>query len=82
MKRTAEVQTEARIGKAKATMESGIKEAAAEEQEMKAKFLNDTEIAKSRRDYSLKQAEYDMEVNTKVDYHICLFECYIIFHFQ
>lgn len=68
MKRTAEVQTEARMGKAKATMESGIKEASAEEQEMKAKFINDTEIAKSQRDYSLKNAEYDMEINTKVNY--------------
>ena len=66
MKRTAEVQTEARIGKAKATMESGIKEAAAEEQQMKAKYVNDTEVAKSQRDYSVKKAEYDMEVNTKV----------------
>jgi len=65
MKRTAEVQTEARIGKAKATMESGIKEAAAEEQQMKAKYVNDTEVAKSQRDYSVKKAEYDMEVNTK-----------------
>ena len=66
MKRTAEVQTEARIGKAKAHMESGIKEAAAEEQEMKAKYVNDTEIAKSKRDYALKKAGYDMEINTKV----------------
>ena len=65
MKRTAEVQTEARIGKAKAKMESGIKEASAEEQEMKAKLANDTEIAKSQRDYALKKAGYDMEVNTK-----------------
>ncbi len=33
---------------------------------MKAKFVNDTEVAKATRDFSLKKAEYDMEVNTKV----------------
>eukprot|EP00794_Sanderia_malayensis_P016207 gene16207-17838_t len=65
MKRTTEVQSEARIGKAKAHMESGIKEAVADEQEQKAKFVNETEVAKSKRDFALKKAEYDMEVNTK-----------------
>ncbi len=43
-----------------------LQEASAEEQQMKAKYVNDTEVAKSQRDFALKKAEYDMEVNTKV----------------
>ena len=41
-------------------------EAIAEEQRMKARYTNDTDIAKSERDFSVKKAEYDMEVNAKV----------------
>ena len=33
---------------------------------MKAKFENDTLIAKAKRDYELKKAAYDIEVQTKV----------------
>lgn len=42
-----------------------IKEAIAEEQRMAARFLNDTEIAKAQRDFELKKAAYDVEVQTK-----------------
>ena len=41
-------------------------EALAEEARMKAKYENDTEIAKAKRDYELKKAAYDIEVFTKV----------------
>ncbi len=36
-----------------------------EEQRMAAKYANDVEIAKSRRDYELKKAAFDKEVSTK-----------------
>jgi len=64
-RRVAEVQTEARIGQAIATMHSGIKEAQAEEVRIKAEYDNKTEVARSQRDYQLKKSTYDIEVNTK-----------------
>lgn len=65
MARTAEVKRDARIGEAEAQAEAKIKEAMAEEQRMAARFLNDTEIAKAQRDFELKKAAYDVEVQTK-----------------
>lgn len=65
MARTAEVKRDARIGEAEARRETQIKEALAEEERMAARYINDTEIAKSQRDFELKKAAYDMEVNTK-----------------
>lgn len=65
MARTAEVKRDARIGEAEAQAEAKIKEAMAEEQRMASKFLNDTEIAKAQRDFELKKAAYDVEVQTK-----------------
>jgi hypothetical protein len=37
------------------------------------RFLNDTEIAKAQRDFELKKAAYDVEVQTKVDFitYVC-----------
>ena len=32
---------------------------------MRSKYENDTEVAKSQRDYELRQAGYDLEVHTK-----------------
>lgn len=64
-KRTAEVKRDGRIGEAEAQMDSGIKEALAEEKRMESRFANDIEIAKSQRDFELKKAAYDMEVQTK-----------------
>ena len=55
MARTAEVKRDARI-----------REAIAEEQCMAARFLNDTEIAKAQRDFELKKAAYDVEVQNKI----------------
>lgn len=65
MARTAEVKRDARIGEAEARCDATIKEAIAEEQRMAARFLNDTEIAKAQRDFELKKAVYDVEVQTK-----------------
>jgi len=62
--RTAEVQRDARIGEAKAKMESTIAEARAEMERMESKLKNDTEIARFKRDYDFKKAGYDVEVNT------------------
>ncbi|XP_059166429.1 flotillin-1-like isoform X1 [Physella acuta] len=64
-KRTEEVKRDARIGEAEAKKDSGIKEAIAEEKRMQSRYVNDIEIAKSQRDFELKKAAYDMEVQTK-----------------
>lgn len=67
MARTAEVKRDARIGEAEARRDAQIREAMAEEQRMAARYLNDTEIAKAQRDFELKKAAYDVEVQTKVN---------------
>ncbi|XP_025114041.1 flotillin-1-like isoform X1 [Pomacea canaliculata] len=64
MARTAQVKRDARIGEAEARRDAGIKEALAEEKRMEARYANDIEIAKSQRDFELKKAAYDMEVQT------------------
>lgn len=66
MARTAEVKRDARIGEAEARRDAQIREAIAEEQRMASRFLNDTDIAKAQRDFELKKAAYDVEVQTKV----------------
>jgi len=65
MKRVAEVQCEARIGQAYAKMQSGIKEADAEEVRKKAEYDNKIGIAQSQRDFELKKSGFDMDVNSK-----------------
>jgi len=65
MARTAEVKRDARIGEAEAKKDAQIKEAIAEEERMASRLLNDTEIAKAKRDFELKKAAYDVEVQTK-----------------
>ena len=62
--RTAEVQRDARMGEAEARMEARIAECKAEEERLQAKLLNDTEIARAKRDFDIKKASYDVEVNT------------------
>lgn len=66
MARTAEVKRDARIGEAEARRDAQIREAIAEEQRMASRFLNDADIAKAQRDFELKKAAYDVEVQTKV----------------
>ena len=34
---------------------------------MRAEFVNKIEVARAERDFQLKKATYDQEVNTKVD---------------
>jgi len=65
MARTAEVKRDARIGEAEAKRDAQIKEAIADEERKAARLLNDAEIAKSKRDFELKKAAYDVEVQTK-----------------
>ncbi|XP_021361554.1 flotillin-1-like isoform X1 [Mizuhopecten yessoensis] len=64
MARTAQVKRDARIGEAEAQRDAGIKEAMAEERRMASRYLNDIEIAKAQRDFELKQAAYNMEIQT------------------
>ena len=66
MARTAEVKRDARIGEADAKRDAQIKEAIAEEERLAARLANDIEIAKAQRDFELKKAAYDAEVQTKV----------------
>merc|ERR1712179_398435 len=61
---TAAVKKDALIGEAEAKRDATIAEALAEEQRMESKLINDTEIARSKRDFELKKASYDTEVNT------------------
>lgn len=75
MARTAEVKRDARIGEAEAQAEARIKEAMAEEQRMASRYLNDTEIAKAQRDFELKKAAYDVEVQTK---KVCLYFFWVL----
>ncbi|XP_071157154.1 flotillin-1-like isoform X3 [Mytilus galloprovincialis] len=63
--RTAQVKRDARIGEAEARRDAGIKEAIAEEARMTARYANDVEIAKAQRDFELKKAHYDLEIQTK-----------------
>lgn len=42
-----------------------MQEAQAEEQRMASRYANDIEIAKAQRDFELKKAAYDQEVQTK-----------------
>lgn len=42
-----------------------IQEAHAMQEKVSAQFKNEIEMAKAQRDYELKKADYDIEVNTK-----------------
>ncbi|XP_032903402.1 flotillin-1-like [Amblyraja radiata] len=63
--RTAQVQRDARIGEAEAKRDSGIKEARAQQQKVSAQYVNEIEVAKAQRDFEVKKATYDTEVNTR-----------------
>lgn len=65
MAQTATVKRDARMGEAEARMEAGIREANAEEKRLAARYSTDIDIAKSQRDFELKKAAYDMEIQTK-----------------
>ncbi len=59
-------------GEAEARRDAGIAEALAEEERMKAKLLNDIDIAESKRNFELNKANYDVEVWKKVNLCFCL----------
>ena len=60
--KTAQIHRDAKIGEAESKRDAGIKEAIANQERLKVRFENDTEIAKAKRDYELKKAAYDIEV--------------------
>ncbi|XP_023331804.1 flotillin-1 [Eurytemora carolleeae] len=62
--RTSEVLRDARIGEAECTRDSLIDTALSEESRMAARLFNDTQIERYKRDFLLKKAEYDKEVET------------------
>ncbi|XP_063794092.1 flotillin-1-like [Pseudophryne corroboree] len=63
--RTAQVQKDARIGEAVAKRDAGIKEAEALQMKVSAQYISEVEMAKAQRDFELKQAIYDLEVNSR-----------------
>lgn len=66
MSRTAQVQRDARVGEAEAKSDATIKEALAKAERVAAELTNKTEIDRAQRDFELKKATYDREVNAKV----------------
>merc|ERR1719259_1316218 len=61
---TAAVKRDADIGVAEANRDAGIREAECEKDHMDSKFMADTKIANSEREYKLQKASFDQEVNT------------------
>uniref|UniRef100_K1QGA2 Flotillin-2 n=2 Tax=Magallana gigas TaxID=29159 RepID=K1QGA2_MAGGI len=62
---TANVKRDADIGVAEANKDAGIREAECDKQLMDTKFMADTKIADSSRQYQMMKASFDMEVNAK-----------------
>jgi len=62
--RTSEVRRDARIGEAECNRDSLIQTALAEETRMASKLVNDTEMELYKRNFEVKKAAYDMEVET------------------
>ena len=62
--RTAEVKRDARLGEAEARKEAKIQESLANEQRVQAELQNKTGIEQAKRDFEVKKATYDVEVNT------------------
>src|SRR5512136_2909554 len=64
-RRTAEVKRDATIGEAEAMRDSKIKSAQALQEGEKARFTADAEIAQSQRDFAIRQAQYQAEIETQ-----------------
>ncbi|XP_076452448.1 flotillin-2a-like [Babylonia areolata] len=62
---TANVKRDADIGVAEANRDAGIREAECEKTRMDTKFKADAAIADASREYQMKKAQFDTEVNTK-----------------
>ena len=63
--RIAEVKRDAAIGQANAQRDANIQAARARQEGETAKFIAETKIAESEKDYSVQKAAYDAEVNRK-----------------
>ncbi len=61
-RRTAEVKRDATIGEAEATRDAKMKSAVALQEGEQAKFAADAEIALAQRDFAIRQAQYQAEV--------------------
>uniref|UniRef100_A0A8C5PNT2 Flotillin n=1 Tax=Leptobrachium leishanense TaxID=445787 RepID=A0A8C5PNT2_9ANUR len=62
---TAVVQRDADIGVAEAERDAGIKEAKYKREMLDVKYISDTKIADSKREFELQKASFAQEVNTK-----------------
>lgn len=65
LQRIAEVDRDAKIGEAENERDAGMKTAVANQEMMSKKYINDILIEEAKRDFKLKKAAYDMEVETK-----------------
>jgi flotillin len=64
-RRTAEVKRDAIVGEAEAERDAKIRSSVARQEGERAKFSADTTIAEAQRDFSIKQAQYQAEVETE-----------------
>ena len=64
-RRTAEVKRDATIGEAEAHRDAKIKSSQALQEGERAKFQADAEIALAQRDYLIRQAQYQAEIQTQ-----------------
>ncbi|XP_077336521.1 flotillin-2 isoform X1 [Lithobates pipiens] len=62
---TAVVRRDADIGVAEAERDAGIREAQCKKEMLDIKYLADTKIADSKREFELQKAAFSQEVNTK-----------------
>ena len=65
VKRTSEVKRDATIGQAEAERDAAIKSAQAKQESEAARFLAETGIAGSERDFNTNRAAYDQQVNAR-----------------
>jgi len=64
-KRTAEVKRDASIGEAEATRDAKIKSSQAMQVGERAKFDAEADIAQAQRDFAIRQAQYQAEIETQ-----------------
>lgn len=64
-RRTAEVKKDATIGEAEATRDAKIKSSLALQEGERAKFSAEAEIAQAQRDFAIRQAQYQAEIETQ-----------------
>jgi flotillin len=64
-RRTAEVKRDATIGEAEATRDAKIRSAQALQEGERAKFQAEAEISQAQRDFMIRQAQYQAEIETQ-----------------